>query len=76
MPLIIFVSSSFNTYVNLPKKKVFWYENNNKSNFIGHYIISRYENPLYDQFAAQLNLQLKPQETKIKISPNLISGVI
>jgi hypothetical protein len=24
MPLIMFVSSSFNTYVNLPKKKIHW----------------------------------------------------
>jgi len=50
----MFVSSSFNTYVNLPKKK----------------------NPLYDQFAAELNLQLKPQETDIKIILNLIYGAI
>jgi hypothetical protein len=35
-----------------------------------------YPNSLYDQFAAELNLQLKPPETDIKISPNLIYGVI
>jgi hypothetical protein len=38
--------------------------------------MSRYPNPLYDQFAAELNLQLKPPEADIKISPNLIYGVI
>jgi hypothetical protein len=38
--------------------------------------MSRYPNPLYDQFAAELNLQLKPLEADIKISPNLIYGVI
>ena len=34
--------------------------------------MSRYPNPLYDQFAAELNPQLKPPEADIKISPNLI----
>jgi len=38
--------------------------------------MSRFPNPLYDQFVAELNLQLKPQETKIKIIPNLIYGAI
>jgi len=38
--------------------------------------MSRYPNPLYDQFTAELNLQLKPPEADIKISPNLIYGVI
>jgi hypothetical protein len=38
--------------------------------------MSKYQNPLYDQFAAKLNLQLKPQETDIQISPNLIYGAI
>jgi hypothetical protein len=38
--------------------------------------MSRYQNPLYDQFAAELNLQLKPPESEIKISPNLIYGAI
>jgi len=36
--------------------------------------MSRYPNPLYDQFAAELNPQLKPPESDIKISPNLIYG--
>jgi hypothetical protein len=40
----------------------------------------RYPNPLCDQFAAELNLELnlelKPQENDIKISPNLIYGAI
>jgi len=34
--------------------------------------MSRYPNPMYDQFAAKLNLQLKPQENGIKIRPNFI----
>ena len=34
--------------------------------------MSRYPNPLYDQFAAELNPQLKPPKPDIKISPNLI----
>ena len=34
--------------------------------------MSRYLNPLYDQFAAELNPQLKPPEADINISPNLI----
>jgi hypothetical protein len=34
--------------------------------------MSRYPNPLYDQFAAELNLELKPQKNDIKINPNLI----
>jgi hypothetical protein len=38
--------------------------------------MSRYPNPLYDQFAAELNPQLKPQKADIKISPNLIYGAI
>ena len=38
--------------------------------------MSRYPNPLYDQFAAESNLQLKPPETDIKIIPNLICGAI
>ena len=38
--------------------------------------MSRYPNPLYDQFAAELNLHLKPPEANIKISPNLIYGAI
>ena len=38
--------------------------------------MSRYPNPLYDQFAAELNLQLKPLETDIKIIPNLICDAI
>jgi hypothetical protein len=32
--------------------------------------MSRYPNPVYDQFAAKLNLQLKPHANDIKISPN------
>jgi hypothetical protein len=38
--------------------------------------MSRYPNPLYDQFAVELNLELKFQENGIKISPNLIYGAI
>jgi hypothetical protein len=38
--------------------------------------MSKYPNPLYDQFAAELNLELKSQATDIKISPNLIYDVI
>jgi hypothetical protein len=38
--------------------------------------MSRYPNPLYDQFVAELDLQLKPQENDIQISPNLIYNVI
>jgi hypothetical protein len=38
--------------------------------------MSRYSNPVYDQFAVKLNLQLKPQEADIKISPNLIYSAI
>jgi hypothetical protein len=38
--------------------------------------MSRYPKPLNDQFAAELNLKLKPQANDIKISPNLICGVI
>ena len=38
--------------------------------------MSRYPNPLYDLFAAELNLQLKPLETDIKIIPNLLCGAI
>jgi hypothetical protein len=41
--------------------------------YIGRSIISRYQNPLYDQFAAELNLKLKPHANDIKISPNFIS---
>jgi hypothetical protein len=38
--------------------------------------MSRYPNPVYDQFVVKLNLQLKPQEDDIKISLNLIYGAI
>ena len=38
--------------------------------------MSRYPNPLYDQFAAELNLQLKPPEADIKISLHLIYDAI
>jgi hypothetical protein len=38
--------------------------------------MSRYPNPLYDQFVAELNLQLKPQENNIQISLNLIYNAI
>jgi hypothetical protein len=38
--------------------------------------MARYPNPLYDQFVAEFNLQLKPPESDIKISPNLIYGAI
>ena len=38
--------------------------------------MSRYSNPLYDQFAAELNLQLKPPEADIKISPNFTYDAI
>jgi hypothetical protein len=38
--------------------------------------MSRYPNPLYDQFGAELNPQLKPPEAEIKISSNLIYGAI
>jgi len=38
--------------------------------------MSRYPNPVYDQFMVKLNLQLKPQEDDIKISPNLIYGAL
>jgi hypothetical protein len=38
--------------------------------------MSRYPNPVYDQFAVKLNLQLKPPEADIKINPNLIYGSI
>jgi hypothetical protein len=31
---------------------------------------------MYDQFAAELNFQLKPPEANIKKSPNLIYGAI
>ena len=30
--------------------------------------MSKYPNPLYEQFVAELNLQLKPPEDNIKIS--------
>jgi UDP-glucose 6-dehydrogenase len=49
---------------------------NNKNQFIGRSFMSRYPNPLYDQFAAKLNLQLKPPEDDIRRSPNLIYGAI
>jgi len=38
--------------------------------------MSRYPNPLYDQFAVKLNLELKPHANDIKIIPNLICGAI
>jgi hypothetical protein len=38
--------------------------------------MSRYPNPLYDQFAAELNSQLKPPESDIKRSPNFKYGAI
>jgi hypothetical protein len=38
---------------------------NNKFQFIGRSIMSRNPNPLYDQFAAELNLQLKSQKIDI-----------
>jgi hypothetical protein len=38
--------------------------------------MSRYANPLYDQFAAKLNLELKPQVNDINISSNLIYDAI
>jgi hypothetical protein len=38
--------------------------------------MSRYPNPFYDQFAAELNLQLKPPEADIKISSNLMVDII
>jgi hypothetical protein len=38
--------------------------------------MSRYTNPVYDQFAAKLNLQLKPQANDIKIRPNFIHVAI
>jgi len=38
--------------------------------------MSRYPQPLYDKFEAELNLQLKPQEADIKIIPTLIYGAI
>jgi hypothetical protein len=44
--------------------------------FIGRSFMSRYLNPLYDQFAAELNPQLKPWEADIKIRPKLIYGAI
>jgi hypothetical protein len=53
----------------IPKKK-------NKSQFIGHYLMSRYSNLLYDHFATELNLKSKPQVKNIKIRPNLIYGAI
>ena len=34
--------------------------------------MSRYPKPVYDHFAAKLNLQLKPQANGIKIRPNFI----
>jgi hypothetical protein len=36
--------------------------------------MSKYPNPLYEQFVAELNLQLKPPEDNIKISSYLIYG--
>jgi hypothetical protein len=36
----------------------------------------RYPNPLFDQFAAELNLQLKPPEADIKIIPFFIYMVL
>jgi hypothetical protein len=47
-----------------------------KNQFIGRSFMSRYPNPLYDQFAAELNPQLKPPEADIKTIPNLIYGAI
>jgi len=57
-------NSIFSILIILNKQK--------KIQFIGHSLMSRYPNPLYDQFAVELNLQLKPPEADIKISPNLI----
>jgi hypothetical protein len=34
----------------------------------------KYSNPLYDQFAVELNFQLKSPEADNKINPNLIYG--
>jgi hypothetical protein len=47
-----------------------------KSQFIGPSIMSRYPNPVYDQFVAKLNLQLKPHANDIKIRPNFIHVAI
>ena len=38
--------------------------------------MSRYPNPLYDQFVAKLNLELKPHEIDIKKISNLIYDAI
>jgi len=38
--------------------------------------MSRYPNPLYDQFAAELNPQLKPPEADVRISPKLTYDAI
>jgi len=38
--------------------------------------MSRYPNPMYDQFAAKLNLQLKPHANDITIRPNFIRVAI
>jgi hypothetical protein len=38
--------------------------------------MSRYPNPVYDQFAVKVNLQLKPYAKDIKIRPNFIHDVV
>jgi hypothetical protein len=38
--------------------------------------MSSYPNPSYDQFAEELNLQLKHSEADIEMSPNLVYGAI
>jgi hypothetical protein len=35
----------------------------------------RHPNPLYDQYVVELNLDIKPQETYMKISSNLTYSV-
>jgi hypothetical protein len=54
--------------IRIPRKQ--------QSQFIGCSIMSRYPNPVYDQFAAKLNLQLKPHANDIKIRPNFIHVAI
>ena len=64
MPLIMFVSSSFNTYVNLPKKNVLTY------------ITSLCRNPIHLTFYPNIDKYLWNLLVKFQLDPTVEFGVM
>jgi len=75
-PLHNFKHKNWNPNQMILEKSQIWYmvplyPIRNRSQFIDHSLMPRYQEPVYDQFIAKFKSEFKPQSNNIKRSPNL-----